>query len=140
MGGIATDLGAYAAEKVFEFPSGLFGFPGIKRFVVEDIPGGGDLFKQLIALDEASVGFTIVEPTGFFADYAPVIPVEELREVGAESPEQVLLYTIANVPTNFKETTANLRAPLVFNPFTKKGRQVILPDDRYTTRERLFKA
>ncbi|MFZ5826687.1 MAG: flagellar assembly protein FliW [Bacillota bacterium] len=125
-------------DKVFEFPAGLFGFPSVRRFIVGDIPGGGDIFRQLVAIDEPQIGFTLVHPAAFFPTYAPDIPAEDLREIAADNTEQVLLYVIAKVPQNFKEATANLRAPLIFNPFTRKGRQVILADDRYKAAERLF--
>lgn len=127
-------------DKVFEFSAGLYGFPNLKRYVVEEIPGGGDIFKQLISVDDPTVGFTLVFPNALFPEYAPDIPAEDLKAVDAEGPEQVMLYAIANVPDQFRDATANLRAPILFNPFTRKGRQVILADDRYRTRERLFKA
>lgn len=139
MGNVTTEKIAQAEEKIFDFPAGLFGFPGVKRFIVDDIPGGGDIFKQLLAVDEPGIGFTIVHPAAFFPDYTPDIPEEELREIGAESAEQVLLYVIAQVPSHFKEATVNLRAPLIFNPFSRKARQVILADDRYKAREQLLK-
>lgn len=122
----------------FEFPEGLFGFPSLKRYVVESIPGGGDVLKQMVSVDDPDVAFTIVFPFAFFPDYAPDIAEEDLKSVEAESAEQVLLYVIANVPPQFQETTVNLRAPLIFNPFTRKARQVILTEDRYRSRERLF--
>lgn len=139
MGEVATDKIAPAEDKVFQFPAGLFGFPAVKRFMVAEIPGGGDLFKQLIAVEDPELAFTIVYPFPLFPQYAPDIAEEDLREVGAENAEQVMLYVIANVPQDFKQATANLRAPLMFNPFTRQGRQLILADDRFTTRERLFK-
>jgi flagellar assembly factor FliW len=123
----------------FEFPVGLFGFPSLKRYVVEAIPGGGDVLKQLVSVDDPDIAFTIVFPFAFFPDYAPDIAEEALQSVEAESAEQVLLYVIANVPQQFQEATVNLRAPIIFNPFTRKARQVILADDRYKSRERLFK-
>lgn len=129
-----------AAEKAFEFSPGLFGFPDVTHYVVTDIPGGGDLFKQMLAVDQPSLGFTLVYPYAFFPDYAPDIPDEELKELGIEQPEQAIVMAIVNVPAQFKDSTANLKAPVVFNPHTRKGRQVILTDDRYTTRQRLFQA
>ena len=122
----------------FEFPEGLFGFPSLKRYAVESIPGGGDVLKQMVSVDDPDIAFTIVFPFAFFPDYAPDISEEDLKSVEAESAEQVLLYVIANVPQRFQETTVNLRAPLIFNPFTRKARQVILAEDRYKSRERLF--
>lgn len=126
-------------DKVFEFPAGIYGFPDHKRFLVVDVPGAGDVFKQLVSADDPNVGFTLVFPFALFPQYNPDIPEEDLAAVGAESPDQVLLYAIANVPQDFRAATANLRAPLLFNPFTRKGRQVILADDRYGIRTPLFK-
>ncbi|MGE5672743.1 MAG: flagellar assembly protein FliW [Mycobacterium leprae] len=126
--------------KAFEFPSGIFGFPMVKRYVIAEVPGGGDIFKQMIALDQPDLGFTLVSPFAFFPDYAPDIPDEELAELEPADGSQVILMAIATVPENIKEATANLRAPVLFNPFTRKGRQVILADDRYPTRARLVKA
>lgn len=137
---VAIDPIAEAEKNAFEFSSGIFGFSSAKRFIVMNIPNGGDVFKQMMALDQPDLGFTLVYPYVFFPDYAPDIPDEEMREIGANSPDQVVLMAIANVPSSFKETTVNLKAPLVFNPHTKKARQVILSDDRYAVRQRLFKA
>lgn len=128
-----------AEERAFEFDAGLFGFPSDKRFIIMDIPGGGDIFKQMVCLDRPEVGFTLVNPFAFYADYTPEIPDEEAQEIGASSPEQLVLMTIAIVPEKqFKESTTNLKAPLIFNPHTRKARQVILADERYSTRHRLF--
>ena len=132
--------GPSVEEKAFEFTPGMYGFPDVKSFVVADIPGGGDLIKSMVALDRPGVGFTLVFPFAFFSDYAPDIPDEDIRDLGAEKPEDVLVMVIANVPDRFKDTTVNLKAPIVFNPHTRKARQVILQDDRYSTRHRLFKA
>jgi len=125
-------------DKVFEFPAGLYGFPDLRRFMVVDVPGAGDVVKQLVSADDPNVGFTLVFPFAFFPRYSPDIPEEDLAAVGAQSAEQVLLYAIASVPEDFRKATANLRAPVLFNPFTRKGRQVILGDDRYGIREPLF--
>jgi len=127
-------------EKAILFAAGLYGFPDVKRFVVSEVPGGGDFFKSLIALDRPEVAFTLAYPFAFFADYAPEIPDADIEDLGATKPEDVLVMVIANVPERFKDTTVNLKAPVLFNPHTRKGRQVILQDDRYTTRHRLFKA
>jgi flagellar assembly factor FliW len=137
MGGAAAD--SQALDKAFEFAHGLFGFPAAKRFVITEIPGGGDIFKQMVALDEESLSFTLVYPYAFFPDYAPDIPDSDLEELGVTDADQAIVMAIANVPAEFRETTANLKAPLVFNLKSRQARQVILTDD-YATRQRLFKA
>lgn len=127
-------------EKAFEFSPGLYGFPDVKQYVVTDVPGGGDIFKLMTALDQPDLGFTLVFPFAFFADYAPEVADSDVKELGAEKPEDVLVMCIANVPAEFRESTANLKAPILFNPYNRRARQIILSDDRYTTRHRLFKA
>lgn len=129
-----------AEEKAFEFEHGLYGFPSVHRYVVTEIPGGGDIFKQMVALDQPGLAFTLVYPFAFFPDYAVEITEADLKHLGAERADQVIVMAIATVPAQFKDTAANLKAPLLFNPHTRKARQVILSDDRYTTRHRLFKA
>jgi flagellar assembly factor FliW len=137
MGGVAAD--SQVLDKAFAFAHGLFGFPAAKRFVITEIPGGGDIFKQMVALDEEGLSFTLVYPYAFFPEYAPDIPDSDLAELGASEADQVIVMAIANVPAQFKETTANLKAPLVFNMKARTARQVILTDD-YATRQRLFQA
>jgi flagellar assembly factor FliW len=127
-------------EKAFEFAQGLFGFPDIKRFVVTDVPGGGDVIKQMVALDQPDIGFTLIYPAAFFPEYAPDIPEQEMQDLGATGPDQLVVMVIANIPGDVKHATVNLKAPVIFNPYTRKARQVILADDCYTTRHRLFKA
>lgn len=127
-------------DKAFEFSPGVYGFPDVKRYVVTEVPGGGDIFKLMVAVENPELGFTLVYPFAFFPDYTPDLPDTDISELGGEKPEDLLLMCIANVPGQFKETTANLKAPLVFNPHTRKAKQIILTDDRYTTRHRLFQA
>jgi flagellar assembly factor FliW len=130
--------GSSLEEKAFEFSPGIYGFPEVKHFIITEIPGGGDIFKLMIALGQPDLGFTLVYPNAFFPDYTPDIPDADVSDLGATKPEEILVMCIANVPETFKDSTANLKAPLVFNPHTRKARQVILTDDRYTTRHRLF--
>jgi flagellar assembly factor FliW len=94
----------------------------------------------LVAVDAEDLAFTVAYPFAFFPDYAPEIPLGELAEIGADSPESVLLMTILNVPTKLQEATANLKAPIVMNAQTRRARQVVLQDDRYPTRARLFRS
>jgi len=129
-----------AEDKAFEFSPGLFGFPESKRYIVTDIPGGGDIIKQMISLDESNLSFTLAYPYAFFSDYAPDIPDADLQDLGAERPDQILVMVLVSVPEQFKDATVNLKAPIAFNPFTRKARQIILAEDRYSTRQRLFSA
>ncbi|HLN64529.1 MAG TPA: flagellar assembly protein FliW [Symbiobacteriaceae bacterium] len=137
---MAAAAGPSAEDKAFEFSQGLYGFPDVKRFVITEVPGGGDLIKQMVALEQPDLVFTLVFPFAFFVDYAPEVPEAEAAELGVNTPDDLVVMVVANVAEQFRDTTVNLKAPILFNPHTRKGRQVILTDDRYTTRHRLFQA
>lgn len=131
---------APANSQELQFPGGLFGFPGARRFRLIDVPGAEGILRQLVAVEVEGLAFTVAYPFVFFPEYAPDIPLGDLAELGAESPEQVLLMAILNVPEKLQEATANLKAPIVVNTQTRQARQVILQDDRYPTRARLFRS
>jgi len=128
-----------ADANVIEFESGLFGFPHLKLFIIGEVPGGGDIFKQLLSVEQPDVGFTLAMPNVFFPDYLPAVSEEDLKALEAGSLDDVVIMVIVTVPRAVKEATVNLRAPLLFNPYTRKARQVILADERYAVRQRLFK-
>jgi flagellar assembly factor FliW len=137
---MAAAAGHSAEDKAFEFSPSLYGFPDVTRFVVTEVPGGGDLIKQMIAIDQPDLKFWLVFPFAFYADYAPEIAEADIAELGAAGPDDLVVMVIANVAEHFKDATVNLKAPLLFNPHTRKARQVILANDRYTTRHRLLQA
>lgn len=127
------------AEKILQFPGGLFGFKDTRRFLVSAVPGTGDAFTFLHCIDDPAVGFTLADPRVFFADYAPRATAADLEEVGLEGPEQAIWLVIATVPQDFRQTTVNLKAPLLINPFRRLAKQVILAED-YAVRQPLFPA
>jgi flagellar assembly factor FliW len=135
------EIQAPVQPEELQFPVGLFGFPDVHRFHLVDVPGAEGILRQLVAVDGGSdLAFTVAYPFAFFPEYAPEIPDEELVEIGSPAAEAILLMTILNVPAKLQETTANLKAPIVVNTQTRQARQVILSDDRYPTKARLFRS
>lgn len=132
---------APAQSQELQFPAGLFGFPDVHRFQLVDVPGAEGILRQLVAADgQAGLAFTVAYPFAFFPEYTPEIPDEELAEIGAPTPESILLMAILQLPAKLQETTANLKAPIVVNTKTLQARQVILSDERQPTKARLFRS
>lgn len=124
-----------AEERVFFFPAGLYGFRDDRRYVVLEIGGP---FQYLQSVDDGNVGFVIADPTRFFSDYRPEIAAADLAEVELANLDEAVVMVIAVVPDDFRDTTVNLQAPLVFNPHKRLGRQVILGAPDYGIRRRIF--
>ncbi len=118
-------------EQVIEF-CGLPGFPSARRFVIRQ-HDRGSVFAWLVSLDVPELAFTIANPWHLFPDYAPSIPAHPLRALGAADADDVEIAVVTTCAEG--EIRCNLMAPLLIHPGTQRGAQVILDDDRYSTRE-----
>lgn len=115
----------------------LPGFPSHRDYVLvaADAPG---LLRWLQAVDPRGPRFLVVPPAPFVPGYAPRLPAAVLTELDLASPGEAELHCLLTVPDGDVEgATANLRAPLVVNPVTGRGRQVVLTDGRHPIRHAL---
>lgn len=125
-------------ELALTFPDGLIGFENCRRYIVVRHQDNS-AFRWLQSLDEPTVAFPIVEPGEFCAYYAPTISDSDARSLQLERDTPTILFTIITVPpSNPRDMTANLLAPLVINGLTRRGRQVIAQDEGYTTRHKIM--
>lgn len=131
-----TRFGTLAAEEdlVLSFPEGLIGFEHCRRYIVVRHEENSS-FRWLQSLDEANIAFPVLEPGEFRPDYAPTISDADANflELSAQTP--TLTFTVVTVPAHDpRGMTANLLSPLVINGVTRRGKQVIIQDEGYTTR------
>ena len=54
----------------------------------------------------------------------------ERKGLGLESLNDASVYTILTIPKKVSDMSANLKAPIVINNKTKKGRQIVLQDSK----------
>lgn len=124
-----------AEDSVFFFPAGLYGFRDERRFLVLDMGGP---FQYLQSVEDGDVGFVLADPTKCFSDYQPEIGPTDLAEIELADLAEAVVMVIAVVPEDFRDTTVNLQAPVVFNPHKRLGRQVVLGAPGYGFRRRIF--
>lgn len=129
----------YADEDVVTFTDGMIGFPDARRFILlshkENSP-----FRWLQSLDEPKLAFLVTDPGAFVCEYTPSVEHAVLNglEIGEETPR--LVFTTARIPNGEpNEMTLNLAAPIVVNATNRKARQIVLTDDAYTIRHRVFR-
>jgi len=128
----------YANEDIITFNSGIPGFEQNKQFVIVSIPEYAP-FEWLVCIDGSKLRFAIINPLLFEPDYDPKIIKEQLDDLAVEKPEDLLLYVIVTIRENPLESTANLVGPIILNRRKKTGKQIIIDDDRYTTREPILR-
>lgn len=133
------DFGAMevSEEQIFEFPNGVYAFEDAKSFALIELEKG-HYPAWLQCTDNIRPCFIVFDPQLICKDYEVVLNSGEkaVLEVGENTSLKVLC--IARVPEDYKETTVNLKSPIVINMDTKKAVQVILPKN-YPYRQPVFK-
>jgi flagellar assembly factor FliW len=124
-------------ENAFHFTYGIPGFEELKRFVFlrEDDESP---FAYMHSIDDGNVSFIVVNPFIFFPNYDFEISVEIETELGVESSEEILVWSIITAQDTLESATANLLAPIVLNVNRKLGGQVVLHHTEYQTKHLLF--
>jgi flagellar assembly factor FliW len=119
---------------VVDLTEPLAGFPDHREFVLVPADASG-LLSWLQSLAPDGPRFLVAPAAAFFPEYAPTLPGTALAELGLASVRGGRVYTLLTVPDgNVSGTTANLRAPLVVNPTTRRARQVVLSDPTHPVR------
>ena len=128
------DSVVYSENDIITFPSGIPGFESIKKFVVVKM-AEYEPFEWLVAADGTKLRFAIINPMLCRPDYAPDLKKGHLDDLGIQKMDDFLMYTIVTIKENPADATLNMVGPVVINKTLKIGRQIILEDDTYSTKE-----
>jgi flagellar assembly factor FliW len=128
---------AYGSIEVDEkqkivFPQGLFGFEEIRDYVLLDAER--QPFYWLQSIEKEQVAFVVINPFLIRPDYELNIGNEELADIGIDTPDKALVFTIVTIPADDSPMTVNFQGPLAINRETREGKQAILNDPRWKTR------
>lgn len=110
---------------VIELVRPMPGFPDLSRFALVQLDDAGELCS-LTSLEQPGLRFLVVPPARFFPDYAPEVDDDVVVDLEIESPEDVLVLVVLTAGQSLAETTANLAAPFLVNPATRRAGQVVL--------------
>lgn len=124
-------------EHVIGFPLGLPGFEGEKRFILIETEEGSPFFF-LQSTQTPDLAFIVANPRTFFSDYELHISAETLALLEVEQEEEMSIFVMLSVPEDFRQTTANLLAPILINLKLNRGVQSIPQQSPYLTRHYIF--
>jgi len=128
----------YSADDIITFMPSLIGFPESRHFLLLNSKPNTP-FRWLQSLDEPKLAFLVAFTEALVPRYKPGFSrndIEEL-EITDDSPTMILATAIIP-PGEPQEMTLNLAAPIIINGATMKAKQVILSDDAYTVKHRVF--
>jgi len=86
------------------------------------------------AVDEPDLAFVIIRPEDFMVKYELEVLPSDLEEIGATSPDEVIVFAIVTIPEDPSRMTANLQGPVIINPKTRCGKQAISLSEHYSVR------
>ena len=126
-------------DKVFEFPNGVFAFEETRKFALIS-PLGDDVYPMwLQSAEDITPCFVVFDPTIIDGGYKAALSKSEQALLGIKNETNLRYLVIAKVPENFRETTVNMKSPIVINCDLNKAAQFILPND-YTFRLPIYQS
>lgn len=121
-------------RKILDFEEGLIGFSRFKRYILIEQDEANPFF-WLQSAENPELDFLVTDPSLLIPDYQVKIPEYCARDIGLNSRNEALFLAIVN--KHGESLSANLQGPLVVNETNYKGIQLVLRDDRYSTRQEI---
>ena len=125
-------------EKIINFPNGIYAFEEQHRFIMLS-PLGDNVFPAwLQSVDDENLCFIVFDPQQIASDYSVTADPESLEAVKSETAEKLRYLVLAVVPEEYKNTTVNLKSPIIVNTEKMLAAQTIAAES-YPIKFPIFK-
>jgi flagellar assembly factor FliW len=118
-----------APDLVVTFTEGLPGFEACRRFVLVESEALRP-FRLVQGLDDGGPSFVGIDPRRVEESYDVPLDRGDLARLQAEPGQPLVWFAIITARSD-RPATANLRAPIVINPKSMRGIQLLPPDSSY---------
>ena len=118
------------------FEKGIPGFEDYKYFNVNAIKDN-ERFYSIVSKEDNNIGFISISPFKIKEDYEIDLDDEVVKELDIKTEKDVLVLCLITLGKALKDSTANLKAPIIINIKNNRGKQLILQDDKYKIKEPL---
>ena len=118
------------------FEKGIPGFENYRYFNV-NIVEGIKSFYHIVSKEDSNIGFISISPFDIKKDYEIDLDDEFIKELDIKDEKDVLVICLITLGKSLKDSTANLKAPIIINIKNNRGKQLILQDDKYKIKEPL---
>ncbi len=130
-----------AEDKIITLDKGLIGFDEYKRYTIlyDSDKEEKTNISWFQSLDEPSLALPVINPLLVKEDYNPVVEDELLGDIGEITEENLVILLTMTVPAgNIEEMSVNLKAPIVINADTRKGTQIIVENQDYEVKYKIY--
>lgn len=125
---------SYEKQDTIQIINGLFGFESYTDYLPLSFHDENDFMISLQSLEDETLSFILMNPFMIYPDYNPKLSEQDLKELEAESPDDISFYVISVIREPSNQSTVNLRAPLAVNALNRKAKQIMLEQPEYTFR------
>lgn len=102
-------------DKIINFPHGIFAFEDEHRFIMLS-PLGEDKYPAwLQSVDNENLCFIVYSPEQIVENYSITADAESLAAVELSENDTPQYLVLAVVPEEYKDTTVNLKSPILIN-------------------------
>ncbi|MDI4650351.1 flagellar assembly protein FliW [Cohnella hashimotonis] len=131
-------LGAVEIEtdKAVKFTQGMPGFEDTTSFVLLQ-PDPSLPFTYMQSLDRSEVVFLLTDPFVFAPEYDLRLSEDAVEELQIQGEQDVQVWSVVTLKDSIETATMNLLAPVIINVREKLGRQIVLTNSTYSTRQLL---
>lgn len=127
-------------SKVITLVNGLLGFDELKKYVIlyDSEKSNGDSISWFQSADEQTLALPVVNPLFIYEGYNPTVEDELLKPLGEVGEEGYMVLVTMRIPSDPKEVSCNLKAPIIINPNTLLGCQIIVENEEYPIRYKIY--
>lgn len=125
-------------DKIVNFADDMLGFEGFSKFLFMSDDKEGSKFSWLQCIDDVNIVLTMFNIFAVMPDYSPNVPIEHLEGLGEFEEEDLEIFCVAKIPRNVEEMSINLKAPIVINTRNNKAKQVIVSNDDYPIKYKIY--
>ena len=94
-------------------------------------------FYSIVSKEDDNIGFISIYPFDIKKDYEIDLDDEFIKELDIKDGKDVLVLCLITLGKTLKDSTANLKAPIIINIKNNRGKQLILQDDKYKIKQPL---
>lgn len=121
-------------SSVINIVNGVIGFPKFHLYTLLEY---NPPFSWLHSTENADLAFVVVNAAEFGEGYRVPLPIGD-RDLDLQTDDDVAIVNLVSIRPDPNQTTVNLKAPLIINLRTMKGRQLVLDDPRFPIRMPLW--
>jgi flagellar assembly factor FliW len=116
-------------SKLITFEEGIPGFEELRKFVLVTDDDGP--FYWLQSAEDENIAFAMLDIFKYMPDYNPCVEDSLVEDIIDKDEKNIEIYNIAVIPENVEKMTVNLKAPVIINIKSMKGKQIISNNEEY---------